>query len=372
MTGITRRALLASVNLPLVGCALEQNGGHSERAFSRKPWAAPRVSSESVIRKIVGHRPFRPSGFVVDAQQFDDTLVIHNYGHGGGGISLAWGSSALALRELKDSRPGQAAVIGSGVMGLTTARLLQDAGWDTTIYTRDVARHTTSRIAGGQWAPFSVYAPGQATEVFKSRLLWAAKISHHAYTSLGGAGYGVRWMEQYALAEEPAGPLSEIEQLFAYTADLEPGQHPFGNFHARRSVTMMIEPAILLSRLTQDFHLAGGRLVIKNFSDLSEVLALSEQVVFNCSGLGAAELFGDTELVPAKGQLVLLPPDPAIDYITMGGGDGILYMFPRSDVLLLGGTFEVNDYTSHPDPGETERIIAGHRRLYAGFGNRHG
>jgi glycine/D-amino acid oxidase-like deaminating enzyme len=120
-----------------------------------------------------------------------------------------------------------------------------------------------------------------------------------------------------------------------------------------------------LSRLLSDFQAAGGRLVIQNFTDLNAVLGLSEPVIFNCTGLGAAALFGDSELVPAKGQLVFLPPDPAIDYMTIGGGDGLLYMFPRSDVLLLGGTFELGDYSTHPDPVQSERIIAEHQRLFS-------
>ena len=30
-------------------------------------------------------------------------------------------------------------------------------------------------------------------------------------------------------------------------------------------------------------------------------------------------------------------PDPAVDFFTFGGGSWILYMFPRSDVIVLGG-----------------------------------
>lgn len=366
MNGMNRRRLLGAAVLPLVGCTTPQID-LPPRGYSRNPWALPRVDRNHVIREVVGHRPFRPSGFRVEGVRYDDKLVVHNYGHGGGGISLGWGSSALALRELHGIQPGSAAVLGSGVMGLTSARLLQDAGWEVTIYTRDVARHTTSRVAGGQWAPASVYDPEVATEDFLQRLIWASEISHHAYTSLGGAGYGVRWMEQYFLSEsaDPSEPPGALDRFFPYAARLAPGEHPFGPYYAQRSVTMMIEPAILLSRLLSDFHEAGGRLVIRNFTDSGEVLGLTETVIFNCTGLGAAALFGDSELVPARGQLVFLPPDPAIDYMTIGGGKGLLYMFPRADVLLLGGTFEVGNYSNQPDSIESERIIAEHQRLFS-------
>ena len=325
----------------------------------------------NVIREVVGHRPFRPSGFVVRAEEMDNKTVVHNYGHGGGGLSLAWGSSALALRELGERAPGAVAVIGSGIMGLTSARLLQDAGWQVTIYTRDVARHTTSNVAGGEWGPFGVHDPEVSTAEFKARLEWADRISHHAYTNLTGADYGIRWLEQYALRSAPTEPDPEPgmwDDLFTYTAELAPGEHPFGDWYAHRDVSMQIDPGQLLRALIRDFQLAGGSFLIRDFGSVDDVLALTEPVVFNCTGLGAAALFGDEELIPAKGQLVFLPPDPAVDYMTLGGGRGQLYMFPRTDVLLLGGTFKPGDYSTHPEPEETERIISEHVRLFAAFG----
>ncbi|MGE0624414.1 MAG: FAD-dependent oxidoreductase [Pseudomonadales bacterium] len=368
-----RTALTTLAAAPLIGCGRPPSSPYAlGRAYSRQPWAVPQIDRGNVIREIVGHRPYRASGFVVRAEPFDDKLVVHNYGHGGGGISLSWGSSALAVRELGDRPPGQAAVVGSGVMGLTSARLLQDAGWQVTIYTRSMARHTTSNVAGGEWGPFSVYNPDAASPEFVARLGWAARVAHHAYTSLGGEDYGIRWLEHFALSDSPPAPAlsgggEDFADLMPYSADLPPGSHPFGNLHARRSVTMMIEPARLLRSLVRDFQLAGGRFVIRDFGDVGDVLGLEEAVIFNCTGLGAAALFGDTELIPAKGQLVLLPPDPAIDYLTTGGGRGLLYLFPRSDVLLLGGTFKPGDGSTHPEPEETERILSEHVRLFEAF-----
>ena len=130
---------------------------------------------------------------------------------------------------------------------------------------------------------------------------------------------------------------------------------------------MMVEPATFLRRLIEDFHQAGGKFVIQNFANKEEILALSEPVMFNCTGLGAAQLFDDDELTPAKGQLVFLPPDPAVDYLTIGGGTGSLYMFSRSDAIALGGTFKLGDYSTNPEPDETERIIRQNQHVFSGF-----
>jgi len=112
------------------------------------------VSPERVIRTVVGLRPFRPSGFVVRAEKLDDKLLIHNYGHGGGGVTLSWGTSQLAVEDVSSSGlSGSAAVLGCGAVGLATARLLQRHGFDVTIYARDIPPNTTSNVAGASWFP---------------------------------------------------------------------------------------------------------------------------------------------------------------------------------------------------------------------------
>ena len=371
-----RNALRTAGSLLIAGAAaacapLQSSQPQYPRSYSRRPWAAPRVSMDGVIRVIVGHRPYRRSGFVVRRDQIDAKTIVHNYGHGGGGLSLSWGSSALAVRETAGLRPGDVAVIGSGVMGLTSARLLQDAGWNVTIYTRDVWRHTTSNVAAGEWSPYSVFDEAHVGPEFLSRFAWASKVAHHAYTNLTGPEYGIRWLEGYTLGTSPFGDfdgLPELHSLYAYKQNLSPGEHPFGDNYAQRFVTMQIDPGVLLRRLVDDFRVAGGRFVVRDFKDLDGVLGLSESLVFNCSGLGSRELFGDEELTAAKGQLVYLPPDPAVDFFTFGGGRGILYMFPRSDVIVLGGTFRPGDFTRHVEPDETERIVREHQALFDAFG----
>ena len=131
---------------------------------------------------------------------------------------------------------------------------------------------------------------------------------------------------------------------------------------------MQIDPGVLLRQLTEDFQLAGGHFVIQTFSHADEVLSLKETAIINCTGLGSRELFDDQDLTAAKGQLVFLPPDPAVDYMTFGGGRGNLYMFPRSDVVLLGGTFKRGDFSTPPEADETERIVREHQRIFANFG----
>ena len=297
-----------------------------------------------------------------------EKLVIHNYGHGGGGITLSWGSSALAVREAPATGDRRAAILGAGIMGLTTARLLQDRGWSVTIYTKVMPAETTSNIAGGQWSPTSVFEENRSTAAFQAQFQEASRLAYRAFGRFVGAGYGVSWKENYFLNARRTPPsetyyLREMPDLFPSVEELEPGDHPFSSPFVYRYVTMLIEPDVFLRRTLGDVREAGGRVVIRDFRDRTEVLALEEPVIFNCTGLGAAALFDDKELIPARGQLVFMPPDDRLDYLTIGGGQGVLYMFPRSDGVLLGGTFERGASHLTPDAATTDRIIREHARI---------
>ena len=83
---------------------------------------------------------------------------------------------------------------------------------------------------------------------------------------------------------------------------------------------MFIEPHRYLRAVLRDFRIAGGGVVVGEIADVAQLAALAEPVIVNCTGMGARDLFGDDSLVPIKGQLVVLRPQPGIDYLTVGGG----------------------------------------------------
>ena len=210
-----------------------------------------------------------------------------------------------------------------------------------------------------------------ATSAFESQFKFAARISHHAYQNLSGASYGVRFIENYYIGDRSQREsyyLRELPELFASIADLEPHEHPFPFEYVKRTVTMLVEPATFLRKVRDDFYRAGGTFVVRNFKNLDDVLSLREQTIFNCTGLGAKALFGDEEMRPIKGQLVFLPPDPAVDYLAVGGGRDVTYMFPRAGEILLGGSYQDDDWSPHAEPEVTERIIEDHRAIFENFG----
>jgi glycine/D-amino acid oxidase-like deaminating enzyme len=323
------------------------------------------VSPTRVIRTVAGLRPFRPSGFVVRAERRDAKLLVHHYGHGGGGITLSWGTAQLALEEMQPSGLRTAAVLGAGAVGLATARLLQRHGWSVTIYARELPPETTSNIAGGVWAPYSVFDEERLTPEFEARYIRASRVAYNAFQQLARPRYGVRWLESYRLHDLPLPRTrlgEELRDLFPDTRELGPGEHPFPVAHVQRSMGMLVEPFIYLEALLQDFQLAGGRVVVREFVAAEEIMTLSDPVVVNCTGLGAKALFGDDELTPVKGQLCVLVPQPEVDYV-VSTTDG-LYMMPRQDGIVLGGTHERGVWDLAVSQAATERILAGHTRLF--------
>ena len=102
---------------------------------------------------------------------------------------------------------------------------------------------------------------------------------------------------------------------------------------------------------------------MRTFHTPTEISTLSEPVVFNCTGLGSRTLFNDTGLEPVRGQLTILEPQPAVDYVYLAAGP--LYMFPRSDGIVLGGTFERGNWSTSVDLATQARILAAHEALFA-------
>jgi len=325
-----------------------------------------------VIRTAVGLRPFRPSGFVVRGEKLGDKTVIHNYGHGGAGITLSWGTAQLAVEEAAKIEARDCAVIGCGVVGLSTARLLQQRGYNVSIYAKAMPPDTTSNVAGGLWDPVSVYDHDKVTPEFHRQFGDAGRFAFRRYQSMIGETYGVRWLSCYSLSRDsartpapPESPYSEIDPLYPDAKQLTRDENPFDVPYAYRRYSMLIEPAIYLNALMRDFYVAGGRIAVREFAEARELISLRESLVFNCTGLGAKALFHDDELVPVRGQLAFLLPQPEMDYMTNGPGG--IYMFPRRDGILLGGTHEMGEARLETDPAAIQRILRENGALFAGM-----
>jgi len=375
-------ALAASATLPLLsGCGTLQpaprgatrNYAAPDISFSGSACSLPpvNVAPEREIRTVVGLRPYRPSGFVVRVEQLGDTRVVHNYGHGGSGITLSWGTSKLAVDLGAPGHRGPVAVLGSGAVGLSNAVLLQEAGFDVTIYTKALPPETTSNIAGGQWFPAFLFDPDKRTAAFDAQLDAAARYAYRRYQIMVGPRWGVRWMRNYYLNHHQfnesglIGMQSPLRDMMPELRDLGLREHPFPGYEfVRQFDTPIIEPPVYLAAMLDEFRIAGGKVHVGEIADRAAIRALPEKLVFNCTGLGAKALFDDEELTPIKGQLTILLPQPEVQYAMIFGDQ---YMFPRSDGVLLGGTHERGEWSLEPNLERKRELLAAHQAFFGAF-----
>jgi D-amino-acid oxidase len=379
-----RRTFLTTSSMAAVGFGLTACAPKSRPAVAptRRPvhLAPVNASWDRIIRTTVGLRPHRDAGFMLRADKLDDKLLVHNYGHGGAGMSLAWGTGLMAAEFALQHQDRRAAVIGCGSVGLTCARQLQRRGFDVTIYAAAVPPNVTSNMSLAGFTPTSgLVDPAQRTPAWDAQYRRAADIAYRQLQLMIGPLYGVSWIDNFTLSNEPRQPLppdhppSLMEGLEPAAVELGPGEHPFPTKYARWNPTIRIEPNIYLDALVRDFQLWGGHIVVRKFDTPRDLATLREPIVMNCSGLGARDLFGDKDLLPLKGQLTVLVPQADVNYHTAGGtrpaapGSLGIHMMPRNDGIILGGTSQRDVWTMEPDEAERKRVVDGHIELFNGM-----
>ena len=304
--------------------------------YDRLPHLAPiRPHPDRIFNITVCSRPFRAAGPRLDAETIGGKLVVHNYGHGGSGWSLSWGSGVVAVRKALAGGARDIAVIGCGALGLTAALVAQRAGAKVTIYARDRLSETRSARATGTWSPDSRIALAEgAGPDFPALWEEMARTSWRMHSAfLGAPGAPVEWYDRYFLSDYTqeeqaarraaappyAGPhfaqyQGRVPDLGPRNQTLPPGSHPFPLPRVSRTSLMMFNITEYGRVLEADFRLAGGTIVTRTFASPAEFVALKEPVVINCTGYGARALMKDESVIPVRGQIAWLIPQPDVNY----------------------------------------------------------
>jgi hypothetical protein len=348
-------------------------------------------------------RPFRVKGPNLDTEQIGDAMVVHNYGHGGSGWSLSWGSANVAVQKAMTVSPKEIAVIGCGIIGLTAAITAQRAGAQVTIYTREMLHRTRSVRANGSWTPDSrVALTEQAGPQFGALWEQMARYSYKTYRYyMGLPGRPVDFADSYRLSDTPFEKTEETldpalgtyastgkpQQNYEFArysdriADLTPrpeilpeGATPFPVKHVARQEVMFFNFGSYGHILLSEFFGAGGKVEIREFHHPSELGRLKEKVIINCPGYAARDLWKDKYMIPVRGQTGWLIPQPEVNYGLSYGGtsmlsksDGIMVLHApgpvKGDMNSIGNANEVE---SRQETEDAVRII---EKLYARFPN---
>jgi glycine/D-amino acid oxidase-like deaminating enzyme len=367
----------------LAGCAPGLRNGPPQspaRLQSSSPvLTLPRLhaSTDRITAITVCTRPFRAQGPRLDVEQVGRKTVVHNYGHGGSGWSLSWGSAALAVEKAMASGQRDMAVIGCGAIGLTSAIALQRAGAKVTIYARDLPPAAPSSRATGLWTPDSrICFESYATPEFKHLWEVMARTSYATYQSfLGLPGTPVEYIDFYGVHDsggtQPGVPTDTSRPQFAdlqrellpdllpRREEYAPGQHSLGAHYLSGAPVLMFNLSSYTRALIADFRGAGGEIRIQDFHAPADLARIPERTLINATGYGARALFGDESVVPVRGQLARAIPQPEVHY-------GLYYrhatFVPRRDgavfqVLGESDYYGLGDATTIPDRAEAEHAV---------------
>lgn len=324
----------------------------------------PNLSREELIGTTVGIRPYRKTGVRLEAERLQNKLLIHNYGYGGSGLTLSFGGSSevLALLDREQVPSKVIAVLGAGVVGLTTAYDLLKEGYEVHVYSDKWSPNLTSNVAAGIWSPllFPLDMP-EAKKMLHQRMLKIAEQRFLKSTGNDPEFTGVKFIAYYRFnsdnSQKAMNPNQEGKEVVVH---LDNGLIK----NARRTYRLGIDGQLFMEDLYAKVKNKGAVLIQKHFENLEELLSLEEPIIVNCMSLGTRELFNDQEFIPVRGQMLHFKQN-GIDYVisqavpvslNSNGQNSWFAIYPWSDRIIVGG---INDHEEEliVDQSTVDKII---------------
>jgi D-amino-acid oxidase len=242
-----------------------------------------------------------------------------------------------------------ALVIGAGVSGLTTAVSIAELGKRVRIWAADPPQATTSMAAGAMWGPYLVEPLDRVAVWSRHSLDVLRKLAEQPET-------GVRLLAGIEASRTPADPPDWADQLDGFQM-CDPSELPDAFATGWRFVAPLVDMPIYLAYLQQRFIASGGVIQTKRLSTLAEATA---PVVVNCTGIGARDLVPDPQLVPIRGQLVVVSNPGISEFFSEDTGlsPNLLHFAPHGDTVVLGGQAAPGEWSMEPDLDLAAAIVA--------------
>jgi D-amino-acid oxidase len=233
----------------------------------------------------------------------------------------------------------RAVVVGAGVVGLTAAVCLREAGVAADVVAREAPQDTTSAVAAALWYPYRALPAQRVTA-------WSAT-SYEALSALAAvAGSGVRMRAgTELLAPDAPDP---------WWRDAVPGLER--TREGLRFVAPAVDMSLHLPWLVGRLRTLGGAIERRHVTALDD---LEADVVVNCAGLGARELAGDASLTAVRGQVVRVTAPGVQEWLLdQSDPERLVYVVPRERDVVLGGTAQEGAEDRTADPATTAAIRA--------------
>jgi D-amino-acid oxidase len=247
------------------------------------------------------------------------------------------------------SAAADAVVVGAGVVGLTTAISLAEAGLATRVVAAEPPSRTTSAAAGAVWGPVLCGPADRCREWSRAGLSVLSAL-------VDDPAAGVRQVTGREVSSDAAAVPPQWLDLLADRRLLPADELPSGFAAGWRYTAPVVTMPVHLDYLVRRFESLGGSIAIQPVTSLPTVDA---PVVVNCTGVGARSLVPDPAVVPVRGQVVVVR-NPGVEEFYINHdlhGYDYVYAFPHGDLLLLGGTAEEGAWDWAPRPEVSARIL---------------
>lgn len=239
-------------------------------------------------------------------------------------------------------------VVGAGVIGLTTAICLAEAGLRVRVVTAKPPRETTSAVAGAMWGK----GPG-VTEPADKINAWSAATFAELVALADDPTSGVHFGRGRLGVREPAAVV--VPEQSRSVARCTPDELPPGFVDGYRLTVPLVDMPTYLDHLTARYTAAGGVLEAGVVRDRAEVTA---PLAVNCTGVGAHDLVPDETVAPVRGQHVIVA-NPGLTEFFVEETDHASWVsfFPHGDRVVLGGIAGAGDWSLTPDPATADAIV---------------
>lgn len=242
-------------------------------------------------------------------------------------------------------------VIGAGVIGLTTAICLAEAGLRVRVIAEEPPERTTSAVAGALWGR----GPGVSEPAAKI-VEWSAVTFDEFATLAADPTTGVHFTRGVAATKDAVVP-----QAAEQARDVVPctdAELPAGFRDGHRLTVPLADMPVYLTYLSRRFAEAGGVVVpgvVRTAADLTGAAA----VVVNCSGVAARTLVPDETVRAVRGQHVVVANPGLTEFFveeTLESSSWVSF-FPHGDKVVLGGIAGFDDWNRLPDPATSDEIV---------------
>ncbi len=330
----------------------------------------PDLSMANFLGYNIGHRPCRKGGIRLEAERLPNgKVLVHNYGHGGSGVSLSWGCAeeVVHMIEAQGVVAGTTvAVVGAGVIGLTVAHVLVEHGFMVQLYAEDFTPDVMSNVAVGVFNPD--FEERFADAAVYERIKIASRMRIEGYASAGESLFaGIRWVDSYTFDIDPATVTAADHMRHVAFGDGSRSRQ--AKYRRQVVIDTPIYLAHLLAKLRDNPMVT---VVSERFDFGAEITALPAPAIVNCTGMASRWLFNDEALYTIRGTLLYFRAQPGIDYRLASfqrgkGSSEEIDLFTSlacwRDRIIIGGSLEQNNDYFHLDQSVCQMLYANMQQL---------